>query len=418
VVKPVGYEVAGVLDVLRRSVDRAERGFLVESMWKFLLYTELARSLVERLRARPTYHQHSEPEAALLGFVSKHEDLIMNPFSLRLQTAVDSLAGLGGMGDGYEQRARVSERLHEGVLTALRQHLTRALESIQRVVILVDNLDKAWGEPQDVVELSDLIFGLLSVAGRIKDEFAVSTSTRAAVDLGLVVFLRSDSFQVVQSVAREPDKIGCERLSWHDQEMLIRLLEERLLHSSGVLSSAEEVWTKFFTPMVDGQPVKEYITAAVLPRPRDIIYLVKKAIGFAANRGHGRIEEEDLRSAARAYSEYALQAITVEDDPRMGRLEAILFEFAGMSRIVSNQAVTDTILKGGASEDQVDAYRDLLCDINFLGIEADNGDFEYAIDESQRKVLSRVARTVAARTGREQVYSINGPFWSVLQIAV
>ena len=41
--------------MLRQELNRSEKGYLVESFWKFLLYTELARSLDEAIRSKPTY---------------------------------------------------------------------------------------------------------------------------------------------------------------------------------------------------------------------------------------------------------------------------------------------------------------------------------------------------------------------------
>ena len=44
VIKPVEYEVDGIIRMLKQSIDRSEKGFLVESLWKLLIYGELYRS--------------------------------------------------------------------------------------------------------------------------------------------------------------------------------------------------------------------------------------------------------------------------------------------------------------------------------------------------------------------------------------
>ena len=45
VIKPIDYELEGVLRLLNLSLPESEKGFLVESLWKFLVYTELAQSV-------------------------------------------------------------------------------------------------------------------------------------------------------------------------------------------------------------------------------------------------------------------------------------------------------------------------------------------------------------------------------------
>ena len=44
VVKPIGYEIEGVLETLVKLTN-AERGYLIESIWKYLIYTELLKSI-------------------------------------------------------------------------------------------------------------------------------------------------------------------------------------------------------------------------------------------------------------------------------------------------------------------------------------------------------------------------------------
>ena len=42
VIKPVGYEVQGIVKLLKQFRDRDTKGYAIESLWKFLLITELA----------------------------------------------------------------------------------------------------------------------------------------------------------------------------------------------------------------------------------------------------------------------------------------------------------------------------------------------------------------------------------------
>jgi len=52
VIKPVAYELEGVMQMLTQTLASADRGYLVESLWKFLVSTELAKSLFIQLTAK------------------------------------------------------------------------------------------------------------------------------------------------------------------------------------------------------------------------------------------------------------------------------------------------------------------------------------------------------------------------------
>ena len=85
-------------------------------------------------------------------------------------------------------------------------------------------------------------------------------------------------------------------ISWDDSQLLLRVIEERFQHSFEQYSP-DEVWSHFFVSQVEGVPVKQYLIENSLPRPRDMIYLVRTAIAFAVNRGHSRVDADDLLAA-------------------------------------------------------------------------------------------------------------------------
>ena len=152
-----------------------------------------------------------------------------------------------------------------------------------------------------------------------------------------------------------------------------------------------------------------------MPRPRDLIHLAKGAISIAVNRAHTRVLEDDLIDAREQYSYYAFDSILKEDDPVKGKLEKVLYEFAGAPREID---FADTISRFGAAGvtgDDVEFYLDLLCDINFLGVETATG-YSYTRDEEDRRIKRNVARVLAERRNRLEHFEINPAFYQVLQI--
>lgn len=418
VIKPVGYEIEGVLRMLKQSIPASERGYLVESLWKFLVYTELAASVADELEARPDYlhSEFSAEERDLIGIVKERANLIRPPFSIRLQEAVESLCEIELYKPGGEQRARVSEILHNRMLANLRDLLSRVLQGRDRVAILVDNLDKAWGPSDDIERLVQLLFGLLAVSGRIVDEFQVSSGRREKVNLSMSIFLRSDIFAHVQESARERDKLVYEPLIWNDPALLLRVIDERL--SSSVESlTPDEIWERFFVPEVENLPIRQFIVQNTLPRPRDVIYLVKTAVADAVNRAHARVEETDFISAREKYSQFVLDALIAEDDPRLGKLEEIFYEFPGSAAVLTRAEVEENIKNAGVDDDKVPMYLDMLCDLNFLGIGSSTSTYEYPQDERSRRISQKVAQKVAGRRGDgQEMYEVHPAFHPVLQI--
>ena len=64
--------------------DEFEQGYMIESVWKFLIYTEIAKSLYEVIKEKPLYAKN-ETENAFLKFVEKNDTLILTDFSTRLE---------------------------------------------------------------------------------------------------------------------------------------------------------------------------------------------------------------------------------------------------------------------------------------------------------------------------------------------
>jgi hypothetical protein len=334
-----------------------------------------------------------------------------------LQNAVDKLCDLERYDPGEEQRARVSEILHDAMLRDLRQLLGEVLHPLSRVAILIDNLDKAWGRAEDIKYLSDLLRGLLEVSARIPKDFAQSSHWRKRVNLSLSVFLRSDIFSKILDYTLERDKLPYELIVWADHQLLLRIVEERLLVSLNHRGEERDVWADFFTSHVCGQSLKEFIERYTISRPRDVILLIKTAMADAVNRGHLRVEEEDFVSAREKYSQFAFDALLAEDDPEIGKLEEVLISFAGSPPVLTQRDVEDAIRRAGLVGNEVEHYLDLLCDVNFLGIGTLSGEFVFPWDERRRQTLRVVARRVAERHGETQEqYQINPAFFPVLQI--
>jgi len=210
--------------------------------------------------------------------------------------------------------------------------------------------------------VSDLLFGLLSVSGRIATDFDRDPTFRGQVNFSLILFLRSDIYAAIIRHAHERDKVPVRRMSWDDQPMLLSVLEERFMTSGLDLGSPQEIWQKFFSATVGSRPIRQYLTDTVLPRPRDLLYLVKTALQYAINRNHGRIEEEDLLSAEVQYSHFALNSLMAENAGQIKKIEKLLAQFSLSAEIITELHLLAYIERAAVQERPSDVV-DFLCEL-------------------------------------------------------
>ena len=407
VIKPERYQMLGIVDLLRHFQTRKDKGYAIESLWKFLLLTEIANT---------AFHFPSSPieavEQDFFKFVEENHAIIREDFSTRLETCVQNLQrAVSDFSDGNSYFS-ISEALHSGILKELRGELAKFLSKKQRVAILIDNLDQAWERQNDIEALSEILWGLLDVARQLPEQL----QRQANIQLSLAIFLRSDIFYRIRKVAHEPDKMPYSLLKWDSTELLCSIIEERFLSTFKTASGPEVLWNQYFCPTVNEISTRDYILETILKRPRDIIFFVNAAVTTAINGRHPRIEEEDILVAEKEYSQYAFESVNVENTLPDINLEDVLYEFVGMSAILTRSEVLDTLQEAGISdEEKIEQMIEVLHDLTFLGMEVEEDTFVFSdAPEESRKNKTR-ARRFARKKGQEERFQIHRAFQAFLE---
>jgi hypothetical protein len=401
VIKPYSYELESIGELVKKYREIGEQGYLIESLWKFLIYSEIARQAYERLARLPQRPDERTSEGVFMEFVEQHEDWLLADFAVRLEAAVDSLRAAARAVTGVgERRTRIAEALHGGLLQQLRDHLGRALSDRQRVAVLIDNLDKAWSPAADLDNLSQFLLGLLSSVGRIQDELRKPSRSNERIAVTLAVFLRSDIFARVKQNAREPDKLPISRLQWSDPELLMRVLEERY-RASQPNAEEGELWTKYFCETIRDKSTPVYILERILPRPRDLIYFCRAAISTAVNRGHPRVETSDVDEAELAYSQFAFESLQVENGISLELMEDILYEFFGGSASITSGSLFATLRNAGVEPDDFHNVIEHLYALSFLGVEIEDRRIYYARDaDDETATKAQIRRRLELADGK------------------
>jgi len=404
-----------VIRLIRAYSERDEKGYVVESLWKFLLYSEIAIAAAAEITKRPYGVPRDSAEWALVKYLDDAEFLTQD-FGVRLERTVEQLLTAPSAGGIATRRAAISEALHGGVIGELRRLLTRAVQSKLRIAVLVDNLDRAWDRTEDLGELALFLLGLLSVVEEMDAEFMRQAERGEGAPLTLAVFIRSDIYRHVARVAQEPDKLPTTRLEWRDRELLLRVVEERYLATREHVAEPEELWQKYFCPEVRRIPTRYYIAERVLPRPRDIVYLCNAAITAAVNRRRARIEEEDILAAETLYSEFAFEALLVEDVGEFGDLELIVLAFAGQQAILSLEEVNEALTQTDVQKDDITTVRNHLRSLGFLGVEVAPNRFDYSDEARDMRRADALATRLGREHGEEPRFAVHPAFRAFLEM--
>jgi len=412
-ITPRDYELQGIIQLLSSALGQSDPGYLNESLWKLLIYTELAGSVYEELCAMPMLDSEDEK---YIEFIDRHADLVKPDFTVRLENAISRLLELEQGPSIRAQRQKVSEILHSGFLVELRRELGNILNKRNKVIILVDNLDKAWGTANAPELLSDFLFGLLSASKAISDDLSREGITWKRINISLLIFLRSDIFGFIQSHAREADKLAYTYIRWNKPELLFKVVEQRFEYATDGRISGDQVWEQFFPQFVRGIPIKEYIHSRILPKPRDMIFFCKAALDSARNLRHSLIEESDILQAEEAYSSHALTTLLVEIKPQIPTADDLLLQFAGRS-IVTWKEICDFLIKAKIPTTDAASVVDLLCDAAFLGVETKPNHFEFFFDEDgmKKRVFQTQAENLAENDPDNRRFKVHPAYYAFLE---
>jgi len=393
-IKPINFEVDGLITLMETTKDDFERGFLIECIWKFLIFSEIAKFFYEEITAKGQYAR-TKDENTFVEYIDANASLFLVDFSTRLEEQLKVLKEKKiaeiESGNNNEFRLKVSEYLHQSTLVDLRSHFAKIVPKNHSIIVLIDNLDKSWRDNSKVTILSKYILGLLGLSGRIVKELQVIKNIPTGLSFHLTLFLRSDIFRYIKQIAREPDKIEVTKLRWDDKEVLFRIIEERFISLSDQSYTAEELWSRFIVDKIDGVDTKNYIMNIIFPRPRDIIFLFKSAKDTAVSRGHKKIEADDLKSAYKDYSAWIFTSMIVENGITEKQMEDFMYELMASNMIISRDEISAKMRLAKISYDtpeELDKFINHLIDLTILGREVRENEFEFEYDMDISKKIS------------------------------
>lgn len=377
-IKPPGLEYPAIVAAVER-LQVAQRDYFFDALWRFVIQTEIAATALARIDERPSGVPRSVEEERFVAYLGSAPFDVRADLSVRLEQALDHLVATLGPASEIARTDRdlINEAFHSSALAELRHHLGPVVKDRKRVAVFVDNLDKGWERGADFDIVSRMILGLLVARGNIVKDFGREDSWRDRIALTVAIFLRSDVYNYLRAAAREPDKLPISTIAWRDPDVLMRVLEERFLASDATPANAAQLWDRYFCKTVRGVPTKQYLAYTVLPRPRDLVYLCNAAVGWAVDRQHDQVMEDDFLSAEAMYSQYAYDALLVENGVTIPEIRDGLLGFLGAPSEMSTKEALSALSAAGIPENRLRPVFEKLVAVSFFGLETSKGHFTY-----------------------------------------
>jgi len=176
----------------------------------------------------------------------------------------------------------------------------------------------------------------------------------------------------------------------------------------------EQLWCEICASEVDGNPSDDYLIERSLMRPRGLLNSLMACVGFAINRGHARIEADDVKSGLANYSRDLVRDIGLELRDIMGRYENVLYGFLGKLPRLTMEEIYLTFIDAGIEEADWDGVIDVLIWYGFLGCLRPGKGVSYVYDVGYNISMLKAIINQQPRDSRR--YEINPAFWDGLEI--
>ena len=381
--KPEGHQFARLKESLLERIAPGLREHTMVAFWNYILLCELARKALDkdRVTARIDPDRY-ERYRRLASVYERHDQGWDADFSQRLVRQVEGITSkLQGM-DAREIGAQLTEVIYKGDVRELSEAVGEYLHTKESVWVLVDNLDKGW-PVRGTTEIDMLIVrALLDASRKLQHQLEANE-----IELQCLVFLRSDIYEHLRNEMPDKGKDTALQLGWEDPELFKEIVRRRITNSTGFTEPFTEIWPLLCDPLVGTQESFSYFVERTLMRPRDLLQFLNRAIDVAINRGHDRIEAEDILQAEKSYSEDMLLATMFEILDTHPEYKDILYTFQGAPVSMSLDEVQDRLREAGVSSDST---IELLVWFGFLGVSAPtfpDVKYAYSVQDNIRRLM-------------------------------
>ena len=388
--KPEGHQFTKFHDAVLARLSPGLKEHTLVAFWNYILLAEMAQNILDNEYS----YAMRDPERAhaygcLVEVLSKHVPSDVGDFSERLLRQVDRLLYRVKQSETLPETAgALTEALFQQDIPDLDGALAAYLSEREEVWILVDNLDKGWptrgASREEILILRSLMAATRRLQGQFEDR---------DISLKSLVFLRNDIYEHLIRDASDRGKDTAIDLAWEDPELFRQIVASRLRAGSNVVGEFAELWPRFFVQQVGVEESFNFLLSRTLMRPRDLLNFIHRCVEVAVNRGHNRVEEEDIIHAYKIYSENILFETAFELKDVFPNVPDPIYVFLGCPVEMEKDDVLLRLLEAGIEEEELEDALALLLWFSFLGVQEPRHEeprFSYHVRHHVDKLLASV----------------------------
>ena len=251
---------------------------MLTAFWNYLLVAELAHRVVHHDGNLP--YRNPNLTAAfenVKALYAGDEETEAADFSERLLRLVDTIVVDEQQLRSVQSTSDITRLIHSESIRKLNDAVTAYLTLSRRDVwLLFDNLDKGW--PIKAVRDEDILLlrGLLDATRKLQRQFSSRN-----IDLFATVFIRNDIYQHLILDPADRGKETAAILDWNDPELFEDVIGRRIVQSTGMDLSFDQIWANFFPAHVRGEDAFLFIISRTLMRPREVLRFMSACINTA-----------------------------------------------------------------------------------------------------------------------------------------
>jgi len=403
--RPASHNLSELRIRLLELMDIGLFDHTIAAFWQSIIFREILLEVRSSILPKSRYSMSILEQARNIeATMSMTEEYAAADFTSRLDMVIRSLIDrLPAMPKGPSfTRAKITNILFQEDISSIRNLSISSCAAYNRIVLLFDDLDEGW--PAKRVESEDIriIRILLEALASVQREM-----DRGNVDFQHIVFLRNDVYEILIEQTSDRGKFNLINVDWSDPEQLRRLMEERA--KFGILD--ENISSEGALQLVipNYRQVGDYFPICLqysLMRPRFLIDLCERSLSCAVNRGHLRVESDDVDYSLRQHSMYLVSEFGYEIRDVSGLTEDIFYHFIGKPALLSEDE-SRTIISAAVPEWRSDDVIELFLWYGFVGVARSDEEKVYIFDFNYdvRRLIAE-----ARSEGKLLVYCINPAF--------
>ncbi|MCK5534361.1 hypothetical protein KAI68_04525 [bacterium] len=412
--KPEGYQFARLNEEILRKMTPAVRQHTLTALWDYVLLLELTHKILKDKKEVAIANRNVKKGNvwnSLREEYELHRNLEQGDFSERLNDLINKIIERSPKIELSKGSPGITELIFIHDIAKLKELLAEYLSDKEEVWLLFDNLDKNWkANKQNEHEV--LILKALLSAGRKLKKMLV----KRRINFHSIIFVRSDIYSFFLEETTDRGKEQVVYLNWDDVNLFKVMFGLRVDYNAKTVEDFNEIWTNMFDLHIGAISSFNYMIERTLQRPRDFLLFSAYALQTAINRGHNRINADDILQSEETYSRDLFTGLSYEISDVDSNLRDVLYCFLETEATLYENQIGELLIKGNIPSSKIKSVIEKLLWFGFLGILTSKMEerYAYSVGYDIRKLLK--LSDWVQKENSERIYSIHPGFRKVLEI--